>query len=137
MKETRAYARLKRLHPRAHWQRVEGWATTGAFDTNACLRGVEVWVENKQVELPARTKTKLRVRVRKTQIVWELERRRAGGRTYVALLVGKHLLLLPGSSLAALAEGMTYDQLKMFELSQATLFEPGGAVFASEHRGLV
>lgn len=123
MKETRAYDRLKKMHPTAHWQRVEGYTTTGAFDVNGCLQSVEAWIECKQVTSPSMTNGKVRCRnVRASQIAWEYMRRRAGGRTLIALMVDNDLFILPGSQLSTLRKGVTPQWLTAHSIPPQNIF---------------
>lgn len=120
MRENRAYQRLKRLHPHAHWQRLESWTGTGIFDVNACYNWVEVWVECKQGTI--KKDGTIAVNVRPAQIAWEFCRRQAGGRTFVALLLGKELLLLPGIMIKNLNKSFSYNSLKAVALDPNLLF---------------
>lgn len=120
--ETRAYNRLKRHFPRAHWQRLESWTGTGILDANGCLHGVENWVECKEGSNPKTTRGLVRTKVRPAQVAWEYLRRQAGGRTWVALLVGDELFLLRGHHLAALKNGVTREWLEKENVPRDLLF---------------
>ena len=122
MKENRAYERLKRLYPTAHWQRIESWTTPGILDINGCQDGVEIWVEAKQVAKPTRETSLIKPTVKKFQVSWEVTRRRAGGRTYVALMVGSEFYLLPGVMLAQLRDGIPYSILQLLKIDPRSLF---------------
>ncbi len=124
MKEARAYDRLTRYWPQAHWQRIEGWATVGVFDSNACLRGQEVWVENKEAERPKRKDTLIKAKkVRPSQIAWEYLRRRAGGRLFIALLVEDDLYILKGEYLRTIRDGVTSAWLAENNLGPQAIFD--------------
>ena len=121
--ERRAYKHLKKLFPAAHFQRLETWTGVGIFDANACHKGVEAWVECKDVEEPKRLTTQIKShKVRPAQIAWEAARRNAGGRTFVGLMVGRRFYLLPGSCLVELRDGMSRDRLTEAALNPENLF---------------
>lgn len=120
--ENRAYKALKRLHPSAHAVRIETWTGNGIFDANLCKDGIEVWVECKQTDRPKKKETPIKAKVRKGQIPWEYERRRAGGRTYVALMVDSELYLLPGEKIKDLVNGIEQTLLDNIRLSPLNLF---------------
>lgn len=62
-----------------HWQAIEtGGVGLGVPDSNACLSGVEVWVEFK-------TTSGWRAGLRPEQVAWIDRRARMGGRTFVAV----------------------------------------------------
>ena len=113
MKETRAYHRLKTRHPSAHWQRVEGYTTTGAFDSNACKNGVEIWVEFKEAERPKKTTTLIKAKkVRPSQISWEYLGRQAGRRMFIALMVENDMFVLKGEYIATIRDGVSEKWLR-------------------------
>lgn len=128
MAESRAYKRLKRLHPDAHWQRFESWSGVGVFDSNACRRGVEIWVENKEVRDVKNRHDDwiLKAKVRRSQVAWQAERQKRGARTFVAIVVGKDLFVLPGRFLAILGQGMPYWQLLTNQLDPKEIFHVTG-----------
>lgn len=125
MAESRAYKRLKAMHPGAHWQRFESWSGVGVFDANACQDGVEIWVENKEVR-PVKRPTPdwiVKAKVRKSQIAWQKQRSESGGRTFVALMLGPSLLVLPGAFILNLHRGVEYEELLMNELNPKEIFK--------------
>ena len=122
MAELRAYARLKALFPAAHFVRLESWTGVGIPDANGCCQGVEVWVECKEVRKPVRASTLLKPKIRPAQIAWEQQRRSAGGRTFVALMVGKELYLLPGRHLAILSHGLPLTTVQQLSVNHLELF---------------
>jgi hypothetical protein len=122
MRENRAYHKLKRTFPTAHWQRVETWVTPGIFDTNACFVGVEVWVECKQTARPKTSRGKLHFDIKKEQIVWELKRRMSGGRTFVAIMVDSTMYLLPGRLIGMLSNSVHEDYLIQHCIDHRRLF---------------
>ena len=123
--ELRAYRHLKKLFPSADFQRIESWTGTGIPDANACKDGVESWIECKDVDEPKRLSTLIKHhKVKPEQIAWELRRRKAGGRTFVALMVGKKFYLLPGKCLVELRQGMTREYLCRMALTTDLLFDP-------------
>lgn len=65
--------------PDVHWTSIESPVTgAGIPDSNGCADGVEFWVEHKRA-------TALAVGLSKFQVAWHLRRRRAGGRTFIAV----------------------------------------------------
>jgi hypothetical protein len=103
--ENRAYQRLKKLFPKAHWQRLESWTGTGISDVNVCHQGVEVWIECKDGTLRKRDNCVV-AKVRPSQIAWEQLRRDAGGRTFVAVMVWTDMYVIPGFMLRYLTKGI-------------------------------
>lgn len=122
MRETRAYDRLKAMHPSAHWIRVEGLTTTGAHDCNACKDGIEIWVECKQVKKRVRSTTLIKPKVMRGQVPWEALRRQAGGMTYIAIMVGSDLYVIPGKYLKDLKIGMPLEVIKIVQLDPMKIF---------------
>lgn len=120
--ETRAYRRLRGLFPQAHWQRLETWTGSGVFDVNGCLQGVEAWVECKEGTDPKTDRGLVRTKVRPAQVAWEFLRRQAAGRTFVALIVGDQLHLLPGHTLRELKKGVTRKWISENKISFIELF---------------
>jgi hypothetical protein len=117
VKETRAFACLKRLYPpaRVHWIRIEGYASIGCPDANGCCDGVEAWVEFKQFKKPnGNGKIKLDTSKKsvKDQMVWGAMRRRVGGRTFYGIMVDSEFFLIGGGLAPMLAAGVTYTQLR-------------------------
>lgn len=112
MRETRAYTKLKKLYPRAHWIRIESWTEPGIFDLNGCFNGCDVWIECKQVTRPKTRRGMIKPEVKKEQVVWEHNRRKVGGATYVALMVDMELYLFHGIALSALKKGVTQEWIE-------------------------
>lgn len=122
MKETRAYDKLCKMFPKAHWNRIETWASIGIFDSNACMNGVEVWVECKQVKKPKGAASYLPIKVRQSQVLWEASRRAKGGKTFIAVMVDSEMFLLHGWRIKNLKEGVTYEELKLYSINPNFLF---------------
>ncbi len=131
MAESRAYRRLKALHPNAHWQRFESWSGIGVFDANACLGSVEVWIENKEVKPVKRPTAEwiVRAKVQKSQLAWWKLRVEAGGRTFVALMMGQRLILLPGVFILHLRHGVKYAEILKAEINPKEIFNHDCATF--------
>lgn len=123
MKETRAHAILKKLYPKAHFQRIEGWVAAGVFDLNCCCDGVESWVELKQCRKPKTKRGMILTKIQPGQIAWEQIRRNAGGRTFISLMVGFEFYLLPGWSILELKNGISQERLEELKLPETSLFE--------------
>lgn len=124
MGESRAYQRLKKMYPppRTHWQRLESWTGTGIFDVNACSLGREIWVECKEAHIRKRDLVIL-AKVRPAQIAWEHLRREAGGRTFVAFMLGSALCIIPGEFLKNLSVGLPASQLPKIIINADWLFK--------------
>lgn len=114
MAETRAHKRLKKAYPDAHWQRFESWSGIGVFDSNACRKGKEIWVEFKEVKPPKKLTDDwiVKPKVRPSQVAWQALRQQAGGVTWIAVMVGPKMYITWGSKLKQLKEGMTLGELK-------------------------
>jgi hypothetical protein len=124
MNENRAYQKLKAMFPAAHWQRLETWAAMGIFDSNACLHGVEAWIECKEGTDPLTSRGLIKCKVRPTQVAWEFLRRRAGGRTFVAVMVGKELYVILGENISKLKRGVTRRWLDGARINPSAMFVP-------------
>ncbi len=113
--EKAAYDKLKSVHPRAHWQRVESWTGVGIPDTNACQDGVELWVENKECQRPKTSRGHVKPRFRPEQIAWITSRCLHGGRVFVAIAMDKQVFLVKiderAERLRELRDGVSYDRL--------------------------
>jgi len=119
MAESRAYRRLIKAHPKAHWIRLESWASLGVFDSNACYNGREIWVENKEV-VPPKTITDdwiVKPKVRPSQVAWQALRQKVGGLTYIAVMVGSKMYVIPGRHIVALRDGMTLGEVKKLNIA--------------------
>ena len=114
MAETRAHARLKRAHPGAHWQRFESWTGVGVFDSNACKNGREIWVEFKEVVPPKKLTDDwiVKPKVRPSQVAWQALKHQAGGKTYIAIMVGRAMYIIQGSCIKALKAGLRLGFIK-------------------------
>lgn len=125
MAESRAYKRLKAMHPTAHWQRFESYTGVGVFDANACKGGVEIWVENKEVSdvKERHLDWVVKAKVRPSQIAWQALHAEHGARTFVALMIGKTLMVLPGELLKPLKSGVKYGILLAHMVDPMTIFD--------------
>lgn len=123
MAEARAYKKLKRMFPDAHWQRLESWTGTGIFDSNVCRLGYEYWIEFKEVTPPKNLTDNwvVKPKVRPAQIAWQAMREAAGGNTLIAIMVGRGLYVIPGNCIQELSKGMTFGKLKYLSLKLETL----------------
>lgn len=125
MRETRAWDVLKKLYPKAHFQRLESWTSEGILDGNGCQDGVEVWIELKQCKEPKTKRGRIKPKVRSSQTSWEILRRTAGGKTFVALMVGDKFYLLPGWSIHELYNGISQGRLLELKLDEKQMFSNG------------
>lgn len=119
MAESRAYDRLKKAYPKAHWQRFETWTGVGVFDTNACLDdGMEIWVELKEVIPPKKLTDAwiVKPKVRPSQVAWQAIRQQAGGRTFVAIMVGPTMYVIAGRHIKQLKEGIPLGEIKKLDI---------------------
>jgi hypothetical protein len=125
MKETRAFNHLKRLHPRADWQRIETWAGLGIPDVNGCKNGIEIWCELKQVNLPRNGIIKLPSTKKsvKTQQGWMIRRARAGGRVFYGIMVNSALHILGWQWGKVLLSGMPYHLVKKYSVDPKRIFD--------------
>ena len=116
MSEKRVFQHLKKLYPKAHWQRIETWAGAGVFDINGCYNGVEIWVEAKEISWLKKTNT-IKAKVRKAQKSWQAMRERAGARTFVGVMASTKLCILPGKYIAYLDHGLHCDHVQQYHLN--------------------
>jgi hypothetical protein len=119
MAESRAYKKLKRAFPKAHWQRFESWTGIGVFDSNACYNGREIWIEFKEVIPPKHLNDAwiVKPKVRASQIAWQALKEKAGGITYVAVMVGPAMYVIDGQYISQLRDGMTLKAIKGLNIS--------------------
>ena len=125
MAETRAHKRLKKAHPTAHWQRFESWSGVGVFDSNSCKDGREIWVEFKEVKPPKKLTDAwvVKPKVRPSQVAWQALREQAGGITFVALMVGPKMYILPGAAIQWLKHGMLYGHVKQHNIPVEDIYD--------------
>jgi hypothetical protein len=81
---------LKEAYPGCHNQRFEDRFHAGIPDSNVCLPGgVEWWVEAKYIKaLPKWERTPVRVEIRREQVLWLNNRKKAGGKVLVLVRIG-------------------------------------------------
>jgi hypothetical protein len=93
--ETLFWKKLKKRLPSGHIIRVENPAHPGTPDINGCIRGVEIWMELKQVPaLPKRDTTPVFTgALRPEQVLWHTLRWKAGGRSYIVAYVEEQDLI--------------------------------------------
>lgn len=73
-----------------HWQRIEDGLSMGVPDVNYCIRGVEGWIELKEIaDWPVRDKTPVSFRWEREQRFWAKKRGKAGGNVWLLLYVKK------------------------------------------------
>lgn len=87
---------------RVHACRLENSAGEGNPDVEACIEGVQIWVELKSCERPKRDTTMIRPKTRESQSIWHRLRHEAGCRHHWVLIqVGEgiysNLYLIPGN----------------------------------------
>lgn len=116
MAEKRVFAHLKKLYPRAHWQRIETWAGAGVFDINGCYNGVEIWVEAKEIHWLKKSNV-IKAKVRKAQKSWQAMRQRSGARTFLGIMNGSKLMILPGSYIQYLEGGLKCRYVQQYHLN--------------------
>lgn len=118
MAESRAYKRLKKRFPQAHWQRFESWTGVGIFDTNVCCKGREIWIEFKEVIPPKNLIDAwiVKPKVRTSQISWQALKEKAGGITYIAIMVGRDMYVIDGQYISPLRDGMTLKEIKTLNI---------------------
>lgn len=123
MKETRAHKALRKAFPLAHWCRIESYTSVGAYDTNGCFNNKDIWVENKQVNKPKRKDTLIKPEIRGSQIIWGVQRRRVGGKTFFAIMVGRDIHIVPGELTSMLIVGVTLQKLKEISIPLKNIFK--------------
>ncbi len=100
---------------RLHISRIENEIGRGIPDTEACLDGVQLWIELKCTKRPANSTTRLKIIFQAGQPEWLRRRVRAGGRAFVLVQVGKggeaRRYLVPGDLAEQLEEGVTEEEL--------------------------
>lgn len=104
--------------PEAHWQRFEDKFQAGIPDINICYQGVETWVEAKHIKaLPKWPHTPIKVEIRKEQVIWLNNRKRAGGRVLVLVRIGREEWVAFNDHFKKLEEGIpmeTFFQLATY-----------------------
>lgn len=125
--ETRFGKRLRKKLPPGHDIRVENPACPGTPDLNACINGVEFWIEFKQVKaMPKRDDTPVFSGcLRPEQVVWLYKRSRVGGRCYIAGYVEDLDItyIIPGKH-AREFNGMCRAELDALTLQVEDLWKP-------------
>ncbi len=104
---------LKRKLPNStHFVPVENTSGPGTPDLNACLNGVEVWIELKIII--GVHKKKFQKAFTYAQHNWLLSRSRAGGRTFLMArqVLDKEILIWSGESLAGCLADEVLEKLK-------------------------
>ena len=119
--ETTASKKFRKKLPKGTDQvRVENPANPGTPDLNCCYRGVEFWIEFKQVkELPKKADTPVFTGCLKPhQALWAMLRTRAGGRCSVVGYVESinEFFIIPGK-MAMEFNSMTINQLRKETIS--------------------
>lgn len=126
MVERDLWAVIKRLERRSEfsrWTRIENAVSAGTPDINACIRGVEFWMELKCPKVHARGSTPVfssSHRLTPTQLAFCYAQRLALGKVVVLVSNEAYTLLLDGTKLAEdnLAS-YTYEQLAKLPLTIA------------------
>lgn len=101
------------IGPRDRIDRVENLCVVGMPDVNACIDGVEVWLEFKSPTEPKRAGTPLfgsNHRISQDQINWMLRQHQAGGHCYFLIATNKRWLLVDGWE-SGLINTMTVGEL--------------------------
>jgi hypothetical protein len=98
---------------KTHFCRLENEAGSGNPDVDGCIDGIQVWLELKSCDRPARPTSLIRPRCRLSQEVWHRERSHAGCRTnFVLIQVGEaresRLYLIPGNRYAEIKAVESY-----------------------------
>jgi hypothetical protein len=103
MKEAGLWQRVRRAvqerFPLARIDRIENGVVEGMPDAQACIAGVEIWLELKYVDKwPVRPSTQVlgRAGLRPEQINWHLRQKRAGGSSVVVMGVGRETWVTSG-----------------------------------------
>lgn len=98
MSERNLWVRIRQhIGSAGHFERIENGVASGTPDVSFCIGGVEGHIELKFVKkYPKRASTPLlgNAGLRKEQIVWAIQRCRAGGRVFVLIGVGLDVFLV-------------------------------------------
>ena len=105
----------KNMQGYGHWIRVENAVELGTPDVNGCCqyqgKSIDVWIELKAIdEWPKRATTRVKLkRFTDEQKQWLIDRRKAGGKAFLFIRVGReYFLFKPG--IAYHIENMTQAQ---------------------------
>lgn len=102
---------------RLHITRLENTVGSGTPDVEGSIDGAQFWVELKTAARPARSTTKVAVKIQPSQPIWISKRLKSGfTNIYVLLQVGSGLkdtkrYLIPGSFISKLDGGMTEEAI--------------------------
>ena len=131
--ESIVYKTLKKLHPQAHWVRLEAWSAVGCPDVNGCLGGVDIWVESKEVYLSSDRNLDDSLdaivkagNTRKSQMAWLTLRALAGGNVYVGFMLNGKLIMLNGRLSVRLKRGMKLREVLSHAIDPVTIFNKTG-----------
>jgi penicillin-binding protein-related factor A (putative recombinase) len=111
-----------------HLNRIENSAGNGMADVNGCFKGIEFWLELKKANKPSNAKTPIKIKFQDGQPIWLKNRYRAGGRVFVAILIGKYSkanrYLIPASRdlIDKMQNGLTLE-----ELGALSIVNPGAS----------
>jgi hypothetical protein len=91
-----------------HWTPIEtGGTALGVPDLEGCLRGVQVWIECKDID-----GWSAKAKMRPGQVAWIERRTRKGGRVFVAVRrAGEELWLFSGAAARPLIDGERLDRV--------------------------
>lgn len=117
---------FKEAYPEGHRQRFEDRFHAGIPDTNVCLPGGdEWWIEAKHIKsLPKWARTPVRVEIRREQVLWLNNRKRAGGQVLVLVRIGLEEWVVFDDHFDELEEGIpaeTFFQLAKWRGSRLDL----------------
>lgn len=112
-----AMLRSKLQHAADRLDRIENLTTDGMPDVQGCFDGMEVWMELKVSQLPAKSTTPVLSRAGNhklldTQIVWFARQRRAGGIAFIVVLVARELYLINGVLYADVINSWTLQDFR-------------------------
>lgn len=109
---------VKRDIPGAHLQRLEDRFHSGIPDINICIPGNgEWWVEAKYIKaLPKWTNSPVRVPIRKEQVLWLRNRKRAGGQVLILVRIGVESWAVFDDHFERLEEGIPVESF--FQLAK-------------------
>ena len=108
-----------------HITRIENSVESGPPDVEGCFKSIQFWLELKSVSKPKREDTLIKPRFEENQIPWMRRRKKAGGRVFIFLQVGRLRYLIPAfnDSLKALERGIPFNKLHTLSIipTNATL----------------
>lgn len=119
MSENNVHSAVKKLLPKANFQRIESWTGGGIFDSNWQLDGKDLWIEYKKgKKKKSHPNCKYKIEWRKGQIPWAAARVYNGAENlFVAYMIGKELIFIriTKDNLKFISDEVPYTLLKKLD----------------------